>query len=227
MNNGDNFRVAVSVTVGKLVRGVVGPRLFPALGTFYRSLFMDVDFVVESFVACLPAKGRVLDVGAGDGYLLNHLLRARPDLQATLLDTRDAIGAALEPAQKARVRLLPATDLAAYNRGDEVPDVLLVCDVLHHIPPDQRKDFFAEMKRLAARAGRLRVLMKEFEPRGVRGKLGLWSDLYISGDRGVRLLRRDELRGLIASTFGDVEIHELPLFAEDPPNYAFQFSTHP
>ena len=65
------------MTPGQMVRRILGPRLFPIVGDFYRSLFVNLEKVVDSFPA-IPAGGHVLEVGGGHGQLLNHVLGRFP-----------------------------------------------------------------------------------------------------------------------------------------------------
>jgi hypothetical protein len=56
------------MTLGQLARGMLGP-LFPAVGRAYRSLFVSLDAVAETFPDLSPA-AHVLDIGRGRLLLL-------------------------------------------------------------------------------------------------------------------------------------------------------------
>jgi hypothetical protein len=49
---------------GQLVRAILGPRLFKPVGELYRSMFVDLERVVESFPP-LPRDAWLLDIGGG------------------------------------------------------------------------------------------------------------------------------------------------------------------
>jgi hypothetical protein len=211
------------MTPGGLARSLLGPRRFARVARFYRAIFVDLD-AVAACLPDLPRGSQVLDVGGGDGELLNRWLARRPDLRVAMIDPASSVGSALRPELGERVALHPGTSLAAYRRlGPEPPEAVLLCDVLHHVPVTERDAFFAELRALVD--GRpVRVIVKEVAPGSLRSWLGWLSDRYVSGDRHVHLLGRAELRALVACHFPDLVARETPLFERDPPNYCIEFA---
>jgi hypothetical protein len=61
-------------------------------------------------------------------------------------------------------------------------------DVAHHISLQIRPQFFASLAATAGRIGCRSIVIKDILPGGLRAKLAIWSDWYITGDRDVRLL---------------------------------------
>lgn len=169
--------------IGPAIRRLLGPVDEP-VSRIYRSLFVNVDAIATDIAHLIPADAHVIDVGGGDGMMLNAVLLRRSDIQATLLDLNSDIGRFIGPKVRDRVTLHPATAVEDY-RGPQA-DVVLICDVIHHVPPAVRKDFLSAARALLRPEGAL--IVKDLSPLHLRGWLGYLSDRYISGDRNVSLL---------------------------------------
>jgi hypothetical protein len=211
------------MTVGTWARRVLGDRAFVRAADVYRRIFVDLDAVVD----CLPAPppgAEILDVGGGDGALLDRLLARHPDARATLVDLAPQVGVAIAPERRARVRLLPATRLAdARAAGVPRPDWIVLSDVLHHVPRCEREGFLREAQS-AADGGAVTLVVKEVAPGGLRSALSVWADRWVSGDRGVELLAPADARALVAAVFPELVAREVPLYERDRPNYCFVFA---
>jgi 2-polyprenyl-3-methyl-5-hydroxy-6-metoxy-1,4-benzoquinol methylase len=178
------------MTPGKLARLVLG-RAFPLAASVYRSFFLDIDALVQSISHQLPPNAKVVDVGCGDGLIIERLLVARPDIHVTLIDVAREIGRGLDPAKAARYRLLPETSIDQFlAQTSEHFDAVTILDVLHHIAFPQRGAFLRELARLCAQADRL--IFKDVESGSVMGRLAFWADRYISGDKYVALVPSTE-----------------------------------
>lgn len=211
---------------GSLARRVLG-RHFSVAGRIYRGLFVDLEEVARCLSPHIPAGAVVLDVGGGDGDPLNPLLRVRPDITVRLVDPSPEVGALIRPELRSRVELHPGTSMATLGSASRRDfSVVLVADVLHHIPPESRAAFFADLRALVRDAGgQPRIIVKDVEPGGARATLGRLADRYVSGDRSVAPVGREAVRRLIRDAFGaDVASTETGLFAADPPNYALVFT---
>lgn len=178
------------MTPGKLARLLLG-RAFPLAASIYRSFFLDIDALVQSLSDQLPPNAKVVDVGCGDGLIVERLLTLRPDIHVTLIDVAREIGRGLDPAKAARYRLLPETSIDQFLAQSSAHfDAVMILDVLHHIPFPQRGAFLRELARLCAQADRL--LLKDVESGSLMGRLAFWADRYISGDRNVALVPHAE-----------------------------------
>lgn len=206
------------MSIGPFVRRVLGDRWFPFAGRAYRALFVDLAKVIDHFPN-LDGVDHLLDIGGGDGEVLNVLLQRYPDLHVTMIDLAKHIGGSLRPELRARVTVLPGTSIRDYRARDEAPDVVVVSDVIHHVPPAHRHEFLGDLRDLIA--GRAATLViKEVQPGSLRARLALWSDWYISGDRGAKFLDMEELRKLVADVFPDAVQTRSGLYEADPPNYS-------
>lgn len=159
----------------------------------YRSAFVNIEATAAVIAGQIPRGAHVLDVGGGDGTMIDAVLRLRPDVTATMIDLSPSIGRFLSGSVCDRVTLLPGVALAGYLGYPA--DVVLLSDVLHHVPREQRADFLAEAEALVRPGGCM--IVKDVEPGGMCAWLGLMADRYISGDRHVSLVAACDLIGMV------------------------------
>ena len=210
--------------LGPSIRKLIGPSLAPPIGRAYRNLFVNLDKVARALTGVLPPGAHVLDIGGGDGEPLNHLLELRDDLRVTTIDPGPQVGQWIAPRFAERVTCLPGTGIEEYlAQGRTDPDAVVIADVMHHIPVASRPAFFASLKTLWDRNPDLRIIVKDVEPGSPRALLGLWSDRYITGDRGVSLVSRRQIVALMEAAIGPLRHEETPLHQWDSPNYAIAF----
>ena len=185
---------------------------------------MDLTKEATALASAMPSDAHLLDVGGGDGEPLNYLLVLRPDLRVTTLDTGPVVGQWLERRFEGQVQRLPGMSLADYVaacRPD--PDVVLLADVLHHVPELARPAFLQGVAVLLQRVPLLRIIVKDVEPGSWRARLGYWSDRYVTGDRAVSPISRERLVRLLLESLGPLRHEHTDLFEVDRPNYAIAF----
>lgn len=209
------------MAIGSFIRRLAGPLERP-LCDAYRGLFMDVDRCARQLQAAIPTDCHVIDVGGGDGAVLDAILRARPDLTATMLDLKDEVGKFLAPESMPRVDIHAGTSIHDYlAQGGTQADCVLVSDVVHHVPVEARVGFLRDCARLLQPGGTL--IIKDVAPGHLVSLASVYADRYITGDRHVQLIAPSELTSLL---------QELGLRASAPllarterPNYAFAFQS--
>jgi len=212
------------MALGPLIRGLLGPRLARRAGRRYRAVFVDLAKTAAAIAGEIPPDSHVLDIGGGDGEPLNHLLALRPDLRVTTLDPGPEVGRWIEDRFNGQVTRLSRTSLADYIAAARPsPDVVLMADVLHHIPLVARADFLGSLKALLARVPSMRIIIKDVEPDSWRALLGYWSDRFITGDKGVSPISRDRVVSLLEDALGPLRHSDTNLFEIDQPNYAITF----
>src|SRR5271170_7556268 len=171
------------MSIGSRVRALLGDRLARRVGNGYRALFVDMPLVGRILDTAIPADARILDIGGGDGAPLNYLLALRNDVRVTSIDLASQVGHWLDKRFAARVTCHARTSLKDYLAAhpDAAPDVILMVDVMHHIPVAQRHDFLATLATVLLRAPATRLIIKDVEPGSLRAVLGYWADRYITG----------------------------------------------
>jgi hypothetical protein len=212
------------VALGPAVRRLLGPRHSRRLGRWYRGIFVDLVKEATALATVIPRDAHLLDIGGGDGEPLNPLLDLRSDLRVTTLDPGPVVGQWIDGRFDGRVTRLPRTSLADYiAAGRPDPDVILIADVLHHIPEPARPAFLGNVRVLLDRVPGLHIIIKDVEPGSWRALLGYWSDRYITGDRHVSPVSRASLLRLLEDGLGPLRREDTNLFDADRPNYAMAF----
>lgn len=209
----------VEMAIGPAIRRALRthPRIQSTIANAYRSMFVDVRGLVNALpIPCTASS--LLNVGTGDGTVLNLIARQFPALQITTADIGELRGELLDSEIAARIQS------ASYKPNDysekfwsESFDVVLLVDVIHHVPVVDRPVFLRRIWSTVAPSGVL--LVKDFEPRGIRAFFGLLSDRYITGDRHVRLISARDLAALLTECSVEVTVTETDLASRDYPNY--------
>lgn len=206
------------MALGPMLRKWMSPRMERRLSGVYRSVFVDLRTVAATLAPVLPDDARILDIGGGDGELLNHLFALRPDLHVTMVDIAPSVGKFVEASHGSRVELQPGTSVEQHLAMSPPPyDAVLVSDVMHHLPGGYRGDFLRAVGASLKPGGS--VFVKDVEPGHPVAWLSLVCDHYVSGDRGVVLVSTEELRELAARVLPPHRMSEIGLLAKDRPNY--------
>jgi SAM-dependent methyltransferase len=196
---------------GQIARRILGP-VFPAVGSAYRRIFVNMNLVADWIGAELGDARRVLDIGGGDGIVASMLIDRIPDLSVTISDLSPSVGSFIAERNRARVVCLPATDHTAVQGRF---DALTLSDVIHHVPVAARRLFLDDVVRTARRVGATSIIVKDIEPVGFRARLAVWTDHHITGDQDVE-----------PAPLGAVEFQgfrRVSASLVDPPNYCAHF----
>jgi predicted TPR repeat methyltransferase len=165
----------------------------------YRGIFVDLDAFVASTRASVTAPERILEIGCGDGLVTERLAQAFPGSILTGIDVCSQPGR-LYRGDRTRVRFL-RTSAAELNATDGARyQLVVVADVLHHVPHPQWASFLSSAAKSIADGGAmvLKDWMRERTPAYLMGYL---SDRFVTGDR-IRYPSDEELRSLVRATFG-------------------------
>ena len=140
----------------------------------------------------------MLEIGAGDGILCTSLAEVIPEASILGIDISADPGR-MVPEGDQRVTFRQVSTSALLEEGVEQFDLVVVADVLHHVPVDEREQLLADAASLLTPAGLL--VIKEWERTRSASHLAAdFADRYISGDRQVSFMTRGELRDLMLQT---------------------------
>lgn len=182
---------------GSAVRARLG-RFETPVAEAYRRLFIDLD----SFATLLGGRyspRRVLEIGCGDGAMADRLVREFPEIDYLGIDVSAEAGRRYTgDPHRAEFATMTSADLVAAS--PEPFDLVVVVDVLHHVPSeDDRRDLLRDAATLSTIGGT--VVVKEWASRPRPGySLAYFSDRYVSGDRTVRFCTREECRSLVRTS---------------------------
>ena len=182
--------------IGRTVRTSLG-RFEAPVSAFYRKLFIDLDACVRVLAERVPAMS-ILEVGCGDGQLAGPLLDRFPDATYHGIDIAPEVGRLFE-GDRARAHF-GSVDSRTFLAGtDQRFDLVLLVDVLHHVPRLARADVLADVRALTRSGGC--YVVKDWLRSHSLVHAGVWvSDRILTGDR-VAYFAPDELQSLVPELF--------------------------
>jgi SAM-dependent methyltransferase len=166
----------------------------------YRSIYIDIDAFVRLVVQWRPAARKILEVGCGEGAVTERLNAAYPDAKITAIDITSRVGRLYRGSVDA-VRFIQCAvqDIAATEPGQY--DLVVLSDVLHHVPPELRQGLLDAIRTALARQGTL--VFKDWQRNYAPIHwLCYASDRWLTGDR-ISYMTRQEMREGLARSFGD------------------------
>lgn len=184
--------------IGPLIRRAFG-RHERRISELYRGIFVDLDAFVASIQGNVAMPATVLEIGCGDGMVTERLARAFPDSSLTGIDICAQPGR-LFRGDRSRVRFLRISPEELTAAEATRYQLMIISDVLHHVPHQNWRHFLAGAGRLLAQGGTL--VLKDWvrEPTPVYA-LGYLSDRLITADR-IRYPGETELKCIAERTFG-------------------------
>lgn len=180
------------MTPGALVRRVLPTRVERLVADAYRDVFVDLDELART-IGSLGVFSRAVEVGCGEGALASRLSRTT-DAQLLGIDIAADPGRNYTGAPgRASFRQTRVEELVG---AGHTADLVVLSDVVHHVPTDERVAFLRSCRALLTPGGL--IVVKEWERRpGIAHALAYGSDRYVSGDRNVGFLTRAQLVALV------------------------------
>jgi 2-polyprenyl-3-methyl-5-hydroxy-6-metoxy-1,4-benzoquinol methylase len=185
--------------LGPLIRGMFGP-YEARISEMYRSIYINIDAFVQLAVQWRPQAGRILEVGCGEGAVTERLNAAYPDAKITAIDITPRVGR-LYRGSNDGVRFIRCTvqEIAATEPGQY--DLVVLSDVLHHVPKALRQGLLDAIRTALAPQGTL--VFKDWQRNHAPIHwLCYASDRWLTGDR-ISYMTRKEMREGLERSFGD------------------------
>ena len=186
------------MALGPAIRRLFGPYERQVTDA-YRAIYVDLDDWIAHIARWVPQASRILEVGCGEGAVTERLTLHYPGAEILAIDVTPRLGR-LFGGDPSRVtfRQVPVETIAADMPGSF--DLVIVSDVIHHVPQALRASLLAASRAAVAPGGTF--LFKEW----VRSSTPIhWlceaSDRYLTGD-DVAYLDDTEARDMIVSAFG-------------------------
>lgn len=167
------------MALGSYVRKMAGP-FEPALAAAYRGFFFDIEGFADR-IASLGCGSHVIEIGCGEGALISALSARMPDATFLGLDIAPTVGRLFKgDSSRVTFACADAESIVAAERGSA--DLVLICDVMHHVPEGERERVWAAALELVKAGGT--IVFKEWirSATPIYG-LGYASDRFITGDR--------------------------------------------
>lgn len=160
----------------------------------YRAIYIDLDDLKRVLITQVPHAMRILEVGGGEGAVTELLARTYPQAQILSIDITSRIGRLYAgPQDRVEFRQTSVSEVA--NEHPVAFDLVILSDVLHHVPQNLRESFVGDIARCVAPGGQL--LIKEWArtPSPIHW-LCYASDRWLTGDR-IAYMTPGELRELV------------------------------
>src|SRR5688572_26778531 len=130
------------MAIGAKVRSLFGPLEAPVTD-LYRAFFVDLNLQIQQVKRWVLQAANILEIGCGEGAIAQKIVAQYPDAKYTGIDITPRAGR-LYRGDRSRVRFECATaaDHASSHAGEY--DLILMCDVLHHVPWDQHASILSD-----------------------------------------------------------------------------------
>ena len=204
-------------SIGSTVRRAFGP-YERHVAEWYRRIFVDLDDLTRQIRAWVNPTS-ILEIGCGEGALAERLARDFPAAKYLGIDITPHLGRLFEhPPMNVSFRQVTVQELAREAKGQF--DLVVISDVIHHVPQDLRPQILTAAKDLLSEGGHL--VLKDWVRRPTLiHAMSYFADVYIGGDKNTRFMCLDEQRSLIESTFGQGAIRQEADIAPWTQNHAF------
>ncbi len=185
----------------------------------WRGMFLSLDDWTKTIVEWAPEAQRILELGCGEGSSTMKLASAFPNARIDAVDIASNIGRLYTGVHaNVRFQIAYAEDLAEREHGSY--DLIILSDVLHHVPAAMRESLMTAVRTLLAPAG---VLAFKDWHRNIAPIyfFAYASDRWLTGDR-IAYLTRNEARHLLKEWFGEQSISAERSIAPWTNNYAMR-----
>lgn len=181
--------------IGAAVRRALGP-LEPMAIRTYRNAFIDLDSLALTIGSLVPDAKRVLEIGCGDGAMAAALRRVLPNIELLGIDPGIATPGRMFDGDRNGMEFRKILTTQLIEEGVEPFDLVILCDVLHHLQETDRVQMLRDAATLTAPGGT--VALKEWERLGGVGTaMAYCADRWVSGDATVRFMPLSEINELI------------------------------
>jgi 2-polyprenyl-6-hydroxyphenyl methylase/3-demethylubiquinone-9 3-methyltransferase len=203
--------------LGPLIRGLFGP-YERKVTEAYRRIFIDLDDFAGHLRLWAPHARRILEVGCGEGAMTERLSASFPAAVITGIDLTPRVGR-LYRGDRARVSFFQRSidDVARDEPGSY--DLVVLCDVLHHVPPFSRRGLLSGIGRAMAPAGSLAVKDWIVSNSPIHW-LCYFADRYLTGDE-IDFFTPASAKALLVDAFGRDAILDEATVAPRRNNIAF------
>jgi len=205
------------MSLGAFVRRLCGPYEHQ-VGEAYRSIYVDLDDFVAKIAQAQPAPRKILEIGCGEGAVTERLAATYPQAEIVAIDIMPRVGR-LYRGRYGKVSFEQvAVQEVARKRPAEF-DLVVLADVLHHVPVGLHHELLAAAKAALAPGGLF--VCKDWE-RNFTPIHGMCyaSDRWLTGDR-IRYMSATELRCKLQTAFGAEAVESVAYIAPWKNNLAF------
>lgn len=186
------------MTSGPLIRRLFGP-YERGVAEAYRRIFINLDALAELMSAWVPQARKILEVGCGEGAMTERIVRTYPTATVTAIDITPNVGRLYRGNTSAVTFRQEAVEEVALREPASF-DLVILSDVMHHVPADLRRALMVSIDQALAPNGSL--LFKDWV---ISTTTIHWlcaaSDRYLTGD-DVAYFTMGGINALATDVFG-------------------------
>lgn len=187
-----------NMPLGPLIRRMFGSREHQ-IAELYRRIFVDLDNFAGLMHEWVPCARRILEVGCGEGAMTERIVKTYPAASITAIDISPNAGRLFRGDTSAVAFYQEAVESVAL-RAPASFDLVILADVMHHVPAAARGALLSAIQRSLAPNGSL--LFKDWV---ISATPIHWlceiSDRYVTGD-DVSYFSMSGIDTLLTETFG-------------------------
>jgi SAM-dependent methyltransferase len=182
-----------------MIRKMLGPLERP-IGDAYRGLYIDLNDFADLMLQWTPTAERILEVGCGEGAVTQRLAVMYPRASITAIDISPRVGR-MYAGPKDRVAFVQCTVEEAVAAEPHGYDLVVLSDVVHHVPHAARQSLLESIRTALAPGGSF--IFKDWEKsRTPIHWMCYASDRWLTGDR-IEYMSRQQMRDYLSRTFGE------------------------
>jgi SAM-dependent methyltransferase len=185
------------VKAGPFIRKMFGP-FEPLISATYRSIYLDLDAFMALIQRWQPTASKILEVGCGEGAVTERLRATYPGANITAIDITPRIGRLYRGSFR-DVEFIQSDVKEIAKKKPGHFDLVVLSDVLHHVPVDFRQELLNSIRTVLAAKGTF--IFKDWQRnRAPIHWLCYASDRWLTGDR-INYMTRDEMRQHLVISF--------------------------
>jgi 2-polyprenyl-3-methyl-5-hydroxy-6-metoxy-1,4-benzoquinol methylase len=165
----------------------------------YRRIFVDLDEFAGRLSAWIPQAKKILEVGCGEGAMTERIARIYPTASITAIDITPNVGR-LFRGRTLGVTFSQETVEVLATREPAAFDLVVLADVIHHVPAEARHSLMGAIEQAMAPNGSL-VFKDWIASSAPIHWLSLMSDRYLTGD-DVAYCTQEDIDALLTGVFG-------------------------
>lgn len=176
------------------------------ISDLYRSLYIDINELCSKIQLQNPEARRILEIGCGEGVVTEKLSSLFPSSEIIGIDISDNIGRQFKP-QSGNVKFYKLTveEYLANYKSDF--DIVILSDVLHHIPDNYKSLFITNCRKMVKNGGKF--FLKEYVfYKSFFTLTALFADRYLTGDRYVSFFYPHEFKNFVLEHFSSDAISD-------------------
>lgn len=183
---------------GPVVRQLFGPYEH-TVAEAYRHIFVDLDDFARLIHKWVPQAHRILEVGCGEGAMTERIARTYPTAAVTAIDITPKVGR-LFRGNRAHVTFCQEFVEAIASRQPASFDLVILADVIHHVPADARQSLLLAINQAMTPDGSFIFKDWLIAKTPIHWLCGM-SDRYLTGDE-VSYCTMPGIEGLLIGPFG-------------------------